>query len=409
MPSPFKPESTVQTVFREISDHAELSARDLSDRLCLNPATLEENVRKLEQMGLVTADRVSGSEQKGQYSAIRVDASYGYLLGIDLGASHLHFALTDFCGEIISESNTGIRPEDGPGKMIEQIKENIRQIVSNQPSPANQQRNVAPKLEGIGIGVPSPVHPRTGLVSWANNLPGWTNIELGGELRQAFGVPVALENDANMAAIGERWRGVARDVPDFVFIALGTGIGSAVFANGSLVRGRTGAAGELYRLNIEWQRWDEDFGENGYYESHVSGSGIAAEGRKQLVAPGAKNGADRPQPDDLARERDAYFVFEAFRSGNQKARQILERTFMMLGVGIADLVAVLDPELIVLGGGITKGAPELMLATVERVARRIQPDLPAIKLSALEDKAQTYGAIFSALMVARDEIRRNLG
>jgi glucokinase len=212
-----------------------------------------------------------------------------------------------------------------------------------------------------------------------------------------------MENDANLAAIGEHWRGIARGVNNFVFIALGTGIGSGVFADGKLYRGRTGWAGELFRMNIDWPRWSEDFSDTGHFESLVAGLGIAAEGRKML-GPAAQG-----DPGGLAQERDAFFVFESFRQGNPQARTVLEKIFTMLGVGIANVVAILDPDLIVLGGGITKGAPDFMLATVGKVVRAIQKEItPPIKLSALEDKAQTFGAICSALAVAQAAIVRRL-
>ena len=211
-----------------------------------------------------------------------------------------------------------------------------------------------------------------------------------------------MENDANMAAIGEHWRGVARGVKNFVFIALGTGIGTGVFVDGKLLHGRTGSAGELFRMNVEWERWDEEFPDTGYFENYVAGLGIAAAGRQALGAP-------PPGDAGLREERDAYFVFQAHREGNPQATAVLERTFTILGVGISNVVAVLDPDLIVFGGGIAKGAPELMLSTVEKVVRRIQKEItPPFKLSSLGDKAQTYGAIHSALSLAHQAVARRL-
>jgi glucokinase len=247
------------------------------------------------------------------------------------------------------------------------------------------------------------VDAERGVVAFAYNLPGWKNIHLARELEKKLRVPIFLENDANMAAIGEHWRGVAQRVDNFVFIAIGTGTGSGVFVDGKLYRGRTGSAGEVYRMNMDWPRWADDFGDSGYFESFVSGMGIAAEGRKALQpAPGS--GAS-----DLAAERDAYFVFEAFRRGDPQAQSVLERIFTMLGVGISNVVAILDPDLIVLGGGIAKGAPEFMLSTVGKVVQHIyKENAPPIKLSALEDKAQTFGAIRSALTVAYETVARRL-
>jgi glucokinase len=381
---PTKPASTSQRILLEICRHDEISTRALARAVGLRPSTLEPKVRALQLKGLVEF-------RKGRRK-VRLNPGFCYVVGIDLGASHLHFALGDFCGEILKDSTVKIRPEDGPGKMIAQMKEGIRRLAEG----VHRGR-----LQGLAVGVPSPV-VEGGVVTFANNLPGWRNINLGDELKKEFRVPVFMENDVNMAAIGEHWRGVARDVDSFVFIALGTGIGSGVFANGRLCRGRTGSAGEIHRMNIEWPRWQEDFGDAGYFESHASGQGIAAEGRKML---GATTGGDAG---GLAEERDALFVFESWRQGSVQAQAVLEKIFTMLGVGIANVVAVLDPDLIVLGGGILKGAPEMLLSIVNKVVARIQPDPPPIQMSSLEDKAQTYGAIHSALTVTRQGIARRL-
>ncbi len=374
-------------VFQEISRRGEVSARALTRSLGLKSSTLESKLRQLHSKGLITFQ--DGRQQ------VALNPHFGYVVGIDMGASHLHFALADFRGEILSDASQKIRPEDGPRKLIVQIKDGIRRLAEGQAERG--------RFQGLAIGVPSPVHPVTGLVSFANNLPGWTNIDLRREVAQAFRIPVRIENDANAAALGEHWRGVARGTDSFVFIALGTGIGSGVFLHGKLFAGRTGSAGELFRLHVEWPRWQEDFGDTGYFESYASGLGIAAAGRELKTAPGTANA------EGLSEERDARFVFESFRRGDPQARAVLEKIFTILGVGIANLVSVLDPDLIVLGGGVAKGAPEFMLARVEKVVRTIHPDPPPIRLSALEDRAQTYGAIYAALEAASEAIVRRLG
>jgi glucokinase len=318
-------------------------------------------------------------------------------MGIDMGASHLHFALADLQGEIQREYTQEVQPEAGPQKLISQIKEGVRQLAQ-----VNSGRGRTGKREGevlaIAIGVPSPVDPKSGITAWANNLPGWENIHLGREVEEEFGVPVVLENDGNMAALGEHWRGVAQGVETFVFIALGTGIGSGIFVDGKLHRGRTGAAGELYNMNIEWRRWAEVFPDTGYFENYVSGMGIAAEGRR-ILGSAAKRKAS-----SLREERDARFVFQAWRKGNPKAAEVLEKTFTMLGVGVVNIVAILDPDLIVFGGGIAQGAPEPLLSTVKKVVGHVHRDPPRIMLSSLQDKAQTYGAILSALTKVRGTV-----
>jgi glucokinase len=380
-----KPESTVQRVLQEVANCETASIAQLARETGLQPRSLLGKLRPLVKKGLLVL-----SEGRAK---VEINSGFGQVVGIDLGGSHLHFALADFRGKILQDSNKKIRAEDGPRKLIAQIVEGARALAAK----------TGGRLRAVAIGVPSPVDAERGVVAFAYNLPGWKNIHLARALEEKLRVPVFLENDANMAAIGEHWRGVAQGVDNFVFIAIGTGTGSGVFVGGKLYRGRTGSAGEVYRMNIDWPRWAEDFGDSGHFESSVSGMGIAAEGRKALPPP-ATSGAS-----DLAAERDAYFVFEAFRQGDPNARSVLERIFTMLGVGISNIVAILDPDLIVLGGGIVKGAPEFMLSIVRKVVQHIyKENAPPIKLSALEDKAQTFGAIRSALTVAQAAVARRL-
>jgi glucokinase len=319
---------------------------------------------------------------------VRDQVKYGWVAAVDMGASNLRFARADVRGRIESVAAERLRPEGGPEGVIAQIAAGVEALATLKKT---GRRRIRPPA-AIAVGVPSAVDPKTGRVSLANNLPGWRDIDLRGAIKGHFDVPVVVDNDANMAALGERWRGAARRAANFVFVALGTGIGAGIVVNGRLCHGRTGNAGELYRLNVDWRRWDQTFPDTGYFEFQVAGLGIAAAGRRAL------GGRKRRSARGLVADRDAQFVFEAFRAGDSRARAVLDRAFTILGVGITDLVSVLDPDLIVLGGGLTLGAPELMLETVRRVLNRIHPDIaPSVRLSTLGDRAQLYGAISAAL------------
>ncbi len=299
-------------------------------------------------------------------------------IAVDVGASHIRFVLASGAGEIVTEAREHVHAEGGPPAVLSQIRAGIAKLRSSlQPSDS---------LAGIAIGVPGGVDPQTGKVLDANNLPGWREVDMGRALEEAFQIPVYLDNDANMAAIGERWRGVARGVDNFVFIALGTGIGAGIFTDGRICRGRHGFAGELFRMNLEWPRWKEDFPDTGYLESQVSGVGLAAAGR-QLLNPGNGSGAS------LAEQRDVRYLFEALREGNVQARDLVEKSFLVLGVAVANVVSILDPELVVFNGGLVQGAPDFLLETVVRVVRKIHPTPPRIELSTLSDKAQIWGAL----------------
>ena len=308
-------------------------------------------------------------------------------IAIDMGASHLRFVLASVQGQILQEARERVHSEAGPHGVIAQIREGISKLI--------QSKNELGTLRGIAIGVPGGVDPQTGKVVDANNVPGWREEDMGRELEEIFQIPVFLDNDANMAAIGEHWRGAARGIANFVFIALGTGIGAGIFVDGRICRGRNGFAGELFRMNLEWPRWAEDFPDTGYLETYISGVGLAKLGRK-VVAHG--NG---DQPSTLADQRDARYIFEALHQGDAGAHTLIEQSFLMLGVAVANVVTVLDPELIVFNGGLVKGAPDLLLETVGKVVRKMQPKAPKITLSTLGDKAQIWGALHTLLEPAQ--------
>jgi glucokinase len=302
-----------------------------------------------------------------------------YFVAVDMGASHVRFVLVDTQANILQEIEETLKSEGGTQGVVAQIQEGVQRVATGMGT-----------LQGIAIGVPGGVDPRTGLVFDVTNVPGWREVDMGGALEDAFHVPVFLDNDANMAAIGEHWRGIARDVENFVFVALGTGVGAGIFMDGRICRGRSGLAGEIFRMNLDWNRWNETFSDSGYFEAHVSGMGLAMLGRKALPDG---NGTVR----SLQEERDARYLFAALRDGDARARTLIENSFTVLGVGIANLVSVLDPQLIVFNGGVVRGAPELLLETVGKVVCRIHPRSPRIELSTLGEKAQIWGAIHTLL------------
>lgn len=305
--------------------------------------------------------------------------SRGYGVAVDMGATHVRFVLTDGNSTILNETQELVNVQTGTPGVIAQMRDGIGRIVPH-----------IEELRAISIGVPGGVDPTTGIAFDLTNVPGWRDVDMGGQLEDEFQVPVYLDNDANMAAIGEHMRGIARRVNNFCFVALGTGVGSGIFMDGRICRGRSGLAGEIFRMNLDWTRWNEDFSDSGYFESYVSGIGLAKEGRRALPGANGSSGS-------LVEERDARFVFAALREGDPRARTLVENSFTMLGVGIANLVCLLDPELIVFNGGVVRGAPDLLLEIVGRVVRRIHPRGPRIELSPLGDKAQIWGAIHTLL------------
>jgi len=378
-------DATTERVLQELCLHKEVSLEVVGERLGMTTSRLEEMFADFQRSGLLLA-----GSHAGRYL---LNGELGYIVAVDMGATNVRYLVANLNGKILSTAKEKVTNATGPGGTIEQVRRKVGELVAATGIPAG--------LRGIAIGVPSAVHPHSGVLVSANNLPGWSMVDMAPALKQEFGVALLLDNDCNMAAIGEHWRGCAVNVEDFIFIAIGTGIGSGIFVGGKLYQGRTGSAGEIYLMNVDWRLWNETFADTGHLESYVSGVGIAEQGRKAGLLP--KLSGPAVHNDD----RDSRRVFAAMLRGDARACKVIQEIFTVLGVGIANMTSVLDPELIVLNGGITKGDPNLLLEIVNKVVRRIHVDPPLIRFSALADRAQIYGAMWAGLNLAYQNILQN--
>jgi predicted NBD/HSP70 family sugar kinase len=204
---------------------------------------------------------------------------------------------------------------------------------------------------------------------------------------------VQVDNDANMAALGERWAGSARQASDFVFLALGAGVGAGIVVGGRLHRGHHWYAGEISRMTLDFREWDVDFGERGYLESRISAAAIPDwAGARPLVARAGHE-----------REAAIGMIFDAARGGDRQAAAVVDELAVYLGAAVANIVAVLDPELVVFGGGLSH-AGDLLLDPVRKVLARVVPNVPALVISSLGDDAQLMGSVYSAMEVAESRL-----
>ncbi|BFM39240.1 ROK family protein [Synechocystis sp. LKSZ1] len=234
------------------------------------------------------------------------------------------------------------------------------------------QRLKTEHCQALGVGMPGPTDASRRLAKLAINLPQWHNVPLADWLETAIGLPVVLENDANCAGLGEAWLGAGRHFQDFILLTLGTGVGGAIFLGGNLFVGRHGAAGELGLLSIDYRGPDCHSGNRGSLEQHVSAQAIQRET--------GKNGAELAQ---LAAK------------GIPEALAYWERYGQLLGVGLANLLYVLTPQAVILGGGISASAdyflPALTAEIQDRVLAPTREDL-TIVVAELGNRAGMLGA-----------------
>jgi predicted NBD/HSP70 family sugar kinase len=244
---------------------------------------------------------------------------------------------------------------------------------------------------GIGLGVPGLTRHGEGIVTWAPSL-NWRDYPLQARLTERFNLPVMVDNDVNLAALGELWFGSGQNIQNMVLIAIGTGIGSGIVIDGALYRGAHEAAGEIGYLMPGREFLGRRYEKYGALEEMASGAGIAERARQRLKG--------QRDPEELA-NLSAEDVFDAARHGESWARAVIDEALDYLAIMVASVSAYFDPELIVLGGGVSRSADLL----VEPILNRIEGTtaVPAeVVVSILGHRATVLGAVVNVLHYTSD-------
>jgi glucokinase len=311
-----------------------------------------------------------------------------YVLAVDLGGTKLAVALANRNGKLSSKKSVSVN--------VNSSLEPVKQIV------AMAQELVGTNLVGkniaaVGVAVPGLVR-RNGTV-WAPNLPGWQRMPLERRLKTALCVPVVVESDRNAAVLGETWRGSARKKSDVIVLMLGTGIGAGILIGGRLVRGAhelSGCAGWM----VVASEYDAQAQRVGQLESMAAGPGIALAARKEL-ARGIGGLLEEIPPESV----NACEVAEAARRGDVLSIEVYLEAGRLLGYGVANLVSLFDPEIVVIGGGLARASDLFIEALRNAVKERAQP----ISAKQVRIVASKLGGDANLLGVARLawDLRRN--
>ena len=358
---------------------APISRAEISRRVGISKPTVSVALRSLLDAGLVR--EAARTPDGPHYGAVYFEpvAERALVLGVDLGARFLRGAVSDLSGAIRARRDVEL---DGANAdtALTAIAEMRDELVEAAGLPA------AP-IDGLVVGVPGVVEPAGGAVRLALNVPGLEGRRFGVELRQRLGVAVTLENDVNLAALGEQWNGIARGVDDFVFLSVGTGLGAGVVLNGVLRRGYYGAAGELDYVR----------------------AGLALDADPCAAAVSAHTARLAAEPrvqTSLAPPYDAREVFAAARSGDDLAASVVAEEARRIALHVAPIAAVADVELVVLGGGIGANG-DLLLDPIRSLLDEWLPYPPRIAVSSLGDAAVLTGAIATGLRSALENVFAN--
>jgi len=327
-----------------------------------------------------------------------------WVIGVDLGGTNIVIGVLPMDGgdgTVLAEQNVPTEAARGAKYVVDRIvalvQESRRRVIS-------QHGGRESDFAGIGIGSPGPLDRATGTVINTPNL-GWRNFPLRDLIANAVGLPATLDNDANCATYGEWWLGAGRNVDHLVGLTLGTGIGGGIVLNGEILHGANDAAGEIGHMSIDSNGRKCKCGNYGCLEAYASGPAIALR-----AIEGLESGIESLLPSLVSGRLDeitAATVYEAVLLGDQFANDVMRETAKMLGAGVANIINILNPEMVVIAGGVTKAGDHLFVPLRAEVRRRAfkvaqeacqivpaqLPGLAGVIGAAAVFKKETYGVV----------------
>lgn len=284
----------------------------------------------------------------------------GKRIGIDVGGTNVKIALVDGNGKIIYSNSVPTYAKMGYEYTVNNIKQAIKDLM--------KETNTTEKdIEGIGFDFPGQVDYKTGVVKLAPNIPGWVNVPIAQMIEDEFHIPTRIDNDVRCAALGEMNFGAGKGCENFVCITVGTGIGSGLVINGKLVRGASNAAGEIGHIKLQMKDGLIcGCGDTGCLEAYASGPSIVA--MAQDYIKGGKSTKFREMAAAEGGEITPYMVAKAAEAGDPVAKRIFEIVGEYIGIGLTSVINLLNPEKIIIGGGVAE-AGDLLLNPIRKTIK----------------------------------------
>ncbi len=341
-----------EQVLRIVRDLGPISRTEIVRHSKLSAPTVAAVIGDLLRARMVEESGEGKSTGGRRPQLVTFNARFGVVVAGNIGPSSVRLVLADMTGQWLAKRTLSIEDDTTPEPLLGRVAAAIAEMCDTEVGPD------VPLLATV-VGAPGMTDMNRGVVLEAANLDGWIDVPARDILQRALGVPVTVDNDVNLAAVGEHWKGELGGLSSFVFVTLATGIGAGIVIDGKVYRGNRWHAGEIGYLNVDYREWDADFRPGGYLETYLGGEAPPSHPRRRLGA-------------------------------------LDDEGAIRLGAAIANIVTIVDPEAIVLGGRVAVAHPQL-IERVGEVARRIAPNCPEIGLTALGDDAPLHGGVKLAL------------
>lgn len=381
-------EMNLSTILRCLQDSAPLSRSQLAELTGLNKTTVSSLVEELFELTLVHEVGLDTSRGGRPARLLDLNPHAGFVIGVELGVDFISILVSNFVGGVMWRKRIDTNPEDPRDEIIALLLELI-----DEARTVEAVRGTS--ILGIGVALPGMVDVRNGILLFSPNLQ-WRNVDLRHIVQTHTNLPVFVENDANAAAIGEHLFGIAHRVHDFVFVVVHIGIGAGLFLNGNLYRGAGGIAGEIGHTSITTERGRPcRCGNRGCWETF--GNQYSLEERvRALLEVGRESLIPQLQSENAEAMLTPALIARAASQGDAVALEALNETGRMIGLGIANLINIFNPNLVVIGGTMSDAGehllPAINAAVKERTLIEMQQQVE-VKLSAFGASASVMGAV----------------
>lgn len=371
-------ESLVLNLIRQAG---RISRADIAKRLHLSRSTVSSIINDLIANNLVREVGAGDSQGGRRPIMLEFNGQAGYVVGVDVGATHILVLLTDLQAQPVVRLQEPFDVEEGPEVGLERIIGLIEQAVEEAEVGMDC-------VVGVGIGIPGPLNYATGKTIFPPIMPGWHDIPLRDRLHKRLGKPIHLDNDANLGAIAEYWWGAGRGARNVAFVKVGTGIGCGLILEGQIYRGEIGSAGEIGHAVIDEDGPPCRCGSNGCLEAMASASAIV-----QAFRQGSHSA-------DEGSNLTILDLIEAARNSDSTAQRLFAQAGRRIGTALTSLVNLLNPGIIVIGGGVARAGAfflDPLRETVHRCALPVAVSSTQIVESKLGPEAIAIGAVTAIL------------
>lgn len=373
-----------------------ISRAELAQKMDLSRAAMTAIVNDLIDSKIVRETEARNSQSGRPPIILEINPGAGLVVGIDMGASHMSVSLSNFSAQIIDEVEIPFDVDLGPKSCLAQVDSLLTEVLEKNGTRVSQ-------ILAIGMGVPGPIVSEEGLVIAPPIMPGWDGYPIKKYIESRWNVPVSLNNDAELGALGEWAYGAGRGENHLAYIKVGSGVGAGLLLNGQIYQGATGSAGEIGHLTVDENGPMCDCGNAGCLEALAGGKAIARMGREAVK----KNQRTMLSSIGPLEELSARDVAAAARRGDLVAQQIIGSAGRYLGIAIAGLVNIFNPRMVVLGGGVSQIGDLLLQPIRDTIQRRSLPGASKfikINTAVLRRRSSSMGAVVQALSIAMHQM-----